>query len=729
MASLIEPARERGVIHHNRQLISSNDNALRNQIQETHAPDNVPVDVDSILIIVKDIVNLISPGIDGILNGSEKHTALIGFEGIEDTLALIINKISFELSSKCSKEDGHPFAMDILNMLSTYSWDAKAAIALASFSINYGQFWLVTTLLTADELARSVAILKQLSDIAELPDVMKSRFDMINSLVKVSLELTRCVAEFGKLPTKYISDEAEPTLVAMNHVPIGVYWIVRSLVACASQVTEIVGLSNKVMSLTAETWELSSLLHKLSSIHDHLNTQLGLCHQYVDEKKNIEYYQTLARLFKTTPHLDNQKILRHLIYLKDDVLPLEVGTNKNIKKVAFDRYDLTGRSDFKKAIRQNRVGVEALKGKTVLILVSDLEIPHDELRILSHIYQQSRSSSQFQYDIVWLPIVEWNTEEQQHKVEQLQSMMPWYTLRHPRLLERAVIRYVKEMWHYGKQPIIVTLDPQGKVTSPNAVHMVRIWGNLAYPFSGPKELALWENEKWRLELVVDGIDSSILTWIKEDKIICLYGGENLEWIREFITTVKNVARAAKIKLEMVYIGKTTNKERTKRLNETIATESLSRCWNDPTSLWYFWTRIESMMYSKIHHGATLETMTSARGGDDRILGEALTMLAFAGSDDQGWALFSQGSGSGAGEMARANGDEILKSLADFETWAEDASRKGFVQAMNEYLDGHHEKVHCNRLVLPGTDDIPETVVCSECRRPMEKYFMYSCCDD
>ncbi|KAL3655409.1 hypothetical protein CASFOL_001195 [Castilleja foliolosa] len=727
MASLIEPARDRRMIRHNRQLISLNDNALRNQIQETHAPDNVPVDVDSILIIVQDIVNLVSPGIDAIRMGSESHTdkpdvnaALIGFENIEDTLAFIINKISIELSSKCSKEDGHPLAMYILETLSAYSWDAKAAIALASFAINYGQFWLVATLFPADELAKSVAILKQLSGITELPDVMKSRFDTINSLVKVSLELTRSVAELGRLPTKYISDEAEANREAMDHVPVGVYWIVRSLLACATQVTEIVSPTNKVMSsLSAETWELSSLLHKLSSMDDHLKTQLGLCHQYVDEKKNMEYYETLVHLFKTTSHLDNQKLLKHLIYLKDDLLPLQIGTN-NIK-----------------------VGVDALKGKTTLLLISDLEIPHDELRILGHIYQQSRSNSQFQYDIVWLPIVEntitWNIEEHQHKLEQLQSMMPWYTLEHPRLLERAVIRYVKEVWHYGKQPIIVTLDPQGKVTSPNAVHMVRIWGNLAYPFSGPKELALWGNEKWRLELVVNGIDSSILTWvdgvldrIKEDKIICLYGGENMEWIREFISTSRNVSRAAQIKLEMVYIGKPTRKERTKQLNEAVAAENLSRCWSDPTSLWYFWARIESMMYSKINHGTTLEMMNSARredDDDDRILGEALTMLSFAGSDDQGWALYSQGSGSGNREMARAKGDQMLKGLVDFETWAQDARQKGFVQAMNDYLDSHHETVHCNRLVLPGTDDVPERVICSDCRLPMEKYFMYSCCDD
>lgn len=196
------------------------------------------------------------------------------------------------------------------------------------------------------------------------------------------------------------------------------------------------------------------------------------------------------RLFQTTPHLDNQRVLRHLIYLKDDLLPLQVDTN--------------------------RVGVEALKENTVLLLVSDLDISHDELRILGHIYQQSKTRAEFQYEIVWLPVVDkmiQPNEEHGLKFEQLQSTMPWYTLHHPSLLERAVAKYIKEVWHFSKKPILLALDPQGQVVSPNALHMVWIWGNLAYPFSSRKELALWEHEKWRLELVVNGIDQSILTWV------------------------------------------------------------------------------------------------------------------------------------------------------------------------------------------------------------------------
>lgn len=163
-----------------------------------------------------------------------------------------------------------------------------------------------------------------------------------------------------------------------------------------------------------------------------------------------------------------------------------------------------------------QVHVEALKQKTVLLLISDLDISHEELMILNHIYTESRGRPEFPYEIVWLPIVDksdpW-TEAHQERFEELQSMMPWYTLHHPKVLQPAAVRYIKEVWKFAKKMIIVVLDPQGKVACPNAVHMILIWGNLAYPFTAMNEEALWREETWKLELVVDDIDPRIREWV------------------------------------------------------------------------------------------------------------------------------------------------------------------------------------------------------------------------
>ena len=151
-----------------------------------------------------------------------------------------------------------------------------------------------------------------------------------------------------------------------------------------------------------------------------------------------------------------------------------------------------------------------------MLLISDLDLSIDELVVLSSIYQESRTRSEYQYEIVWLPVlnrsVPWN-EEHEKKFKYLQSQMPWYTLHHPSLLEPAVNRYIKEVWHFEKKMMLVVLDQQGKVACQNALHMVWIWQNLAYPFTHMKEEALWKEETWSLELLVDGIDPLILEWV------------------------------------------------------------------------------------------------------------------------------------------------------------------------------------------------------------------------
>lgn len=163
-----------------------------------------------------------------------------------------------------------------------------------------------------------------------------------------------------------------------------------------------------------------------------------------------------------------------------------------------------------------QVGIEALRGKTVLLLISDAEISSDELIILGQIYQDSRKRQEFQYEIVWLPLLEKSTskdEQNVNKFEHVLSRMPWYALHDPNLLEPAVARYIKEVWHFSRKPMLVALDPHGQMVSPNAIHMVWIWGNMAYPFTQKRESDLWNHHEWRVKLVVNGIDPTILKWV------------------------------------------------------------------------------------------------------------------------------------------------------------------------------------------------------------------------
>ncbi|KAJ9176285.1 hypothetical protein P3X46_011617 [Hevea brasiliensis] len=693
---------------------SSDDNAMMKQIQATHAPDGREFAVRPLLHLVEDIFQRAAPtGLATLVHPQGAHQAQLdaiddkalqnGFYEMMDVLSHTINKISCEISCKCSGGgDAHATTLSIFNLLSSYSWDAKAVLALSAFAVNYGEFWLVAQLYLTNPLAKAVALLKQLPEIFERADLLNPKFEALNNLITATLDVAKCIVEFKELPSQYITPDAPEMLTATAHIPTAVYWTIRSIVACASQIIGLTGMGHEYIASTTEAWELSSLAHKVRSIHEHLMKQLTLCYHHIDEKRHIEAYQTLIRLFET-PHIDNIKILRALIYAKDDQLPLYHGDTKK------------------------RASLDVLRRKNVLLYISDLELPHEELAMLEQMYTESRDQptrTESQYEVVWLPVVDrstqWN-DAKQSQFDSLRSAMPWYSVYHPSQIDPAVIRYIKEVWHFNKKPMLVVLDPQGKVVNPNAIHMMWIWGSIAFPFTSSREEALWKEETWRIELLADAIDANIVGWIQGGKHICLYGGEDIDWIRKFTRSAHAAARTANIQLEMLYVGKSNPREKVRKNNDIIQAENLSHILPNLTLIWFFWVRLESMWHSKVQHNRTVE--------NDSIMQEIVTMLSFDGSD-HGWAVISRGSGGGD-QMAKAKGGDILKGFDDFPSWQHNfTDESGFVPALNDYLHGHHDPLHCNRLILPGTTGrIPERVVCAECNRPMEKFIMYRCCTD
>uniref|UniRef100_A0A5B6ZLE0 Protein SIEVE ELEMENT OCCLUSION B-like n=1 Tax=Davidia involucrata TaxID=16924 RepID=A0A5B6ZLE0_DAVIN len=714
MANAIVPAKMQQVRSDRHFFSSSDDNAMMKQIQATHAPDGREFDVKPLLHIIEDIMHRAGPTIPSIVHPSIVHHANQaqldalddkahqgGFSDILELLAYTINRISCEISCKCSGGgDAHATTVSLFNSLSNYSWDAKVVIALAAFGVNYGEFWLVAQLYPTDPLAKSVAFLKQLPDILERAEFLKPKFEALTNLIKAMLDVTKCIVEFKELPSQYITPDTPAMLTVTAHIPTAVYWTIRSIVACASQIMNLIGLGHEYIASTTEAWELSSLAHKVSNIHSHLRQQLALCYQHIDEKSHIEAYQTLGRLFET-PHIDNMKILRALIYAKEDQLPL-----------------------FDGGPTKKRTSIDVLRRKNVLLFISDLDLAPEELAMLEQMFTESRqqpSRPESQYEVVWLPVVDKTTpwdELKQKQFETVQASMPWYSVHHPSLLEPAVIKYIKEVWRFNKKPLLVVLDPQGRVVNPNALHMMWIWGSLAFPFTSLREEALWKlEETWRIELLADTIDPSIFTWISERKFICLYGGEDIEWIRKFTNSAQAVARAAKIQLEMLYVGRSNPREKVRRNNATIQAERLSHVLPDLTLIWFFWVRLESMWHSKVQHGRSIE--------NDPIMQEIMTMLTFDGSD-RGWAVISLGSS----EMAKAKGETFLQTMTEYDLWKDKIEDEGFLSALNGYLHELHTPHHCNRLILPGTTgSIPERVVCAECGRPMERFIMYRCCTD
>lgn len=133
----------------------------------------------------------------------------------------------------------------MFNSLSHYTWDAKVVTALAAFAVSYGEFWLTAQLHTVNPLARSVALLKQLPDILEHSEALKPRFEALNNLTKAMLDVAKCIIQFKELPSEYISPDTPDMALALAHIPTAVYWTIRSVVACSSQIVGLIGLGHE----------------------------------------------------------------------------------------------------------------------------------------------------------------------------------------------------------------------------------------------------------------------------------------------------------------------------------------------------------------------------------------------------------------------------------------------------------------------------------------------------
>ena len=191
----------------------------------------------------------------------------------------------------------------------------------------------------------------------------------------------------------------------------------------------------------------------------------------------------------------------------------------------------------------------------------------------------------------------------------------------------------------------------------------------------------------------------------------------MEWIRKFTTTARAVASAARIPLEMVYVGQSKKREQVRKCTTAITVEKLSYCWQDLTMVWFFWTRLESMMFSKIQLGSTVDV--------DPMLREIKKLISY--DKEGGWAVLSNGSFV----FVNGHSSTVLLTFTEYNAWKDDVPPKGFDRACMDFHNKlHGESQPCCRFEFPSEfGRIPENIKCPECLRIMEKYITFGCCHD
>ncbi|XP_021822068.1 protein SIEVE ELEMENT OCCLUSION B-like [Prunus avium] len=441
------------------------------------------------------------------------------------------------------EEISHKSTLAILNKVSNYSWESKAVLALAAFALEYGEFWLLANIHQSDLLAKSVAILKRVPVLLKPANLQKRRQAVVelNVLIKTTLQVIECIFELEKLST-YDPKDVPALAIAMDHIPVDVYWSIITIVACATKITLLTSDEEK-------PYDLSQFAQKIHYILNKLKIQLLICKKQIEE---AETYRKLRKLFQTPAEV--MEVFKALIFTKDTVQPIIDGsTNKT-------------------------VNIDVLRRKYVLLFISTLDISDDDIAILKPVYEGTKKEDK--YKIVWIPIVEQWTDELRKKFELLRAKMPWYTVQY--FAPVAGIRFIKEEWHFKGKPAVVVMNPQGKVENTNALHLIRVHGMKAFPFYKGIEDKITNDREW-ITPIVNDIHPSIQTWIKEEKYIFFYGGKDNDWIQQFTKKATIIAndpfiKDQKINIELFCVGKSP------KGGEDLGI--LGRFWNGIESLFF-----------------------------------------------------------------------------------------------------------------------------------------------
>ncbi|KAG5405285.1 hypothetical protein IGI04_011404 [Brassica rapa subsp. trilocularis] len=650
----------------------SDDRVMADRVLKTHSPDMVFFDVKSLLSVADDIFKSYVPSIDSSSSASKPSVVFKDYADHTsfETFAELIDQITCEIECKCL-HGGESHGM----MTSGIHLDSRNTTTFSVLSLVSKYRWDAKLVLVLAALAVKYGVFLLLAE------------------TYATNQLTKSLALIKQLPSIFSRQNAlhqrlDKTRVLMQDMVDLTTTIIRIYELPPHHITA--AFTDHIP--TAVYWIVRSVL---------------ICVSHISGASGFKQDQVMSFMEVSEIHENSERLRKINAYLLEQL-------NKSHLTI-----------DLLIFFTMALVGINVLTQKHVLLLVSDLENIEKELYILESLYTEAWQQS---FEILWVPVQDIWTDAHDAKFESLHSNMRWYVLGEPRKLRRAAVRFVREWWGFKNRPILVALDPKGQVMSTNAFPMVWIWQTFAYPFTTAREHDLWSEQEWNLEFLIDGTDPHSLNQLVDGKYICVYGGEDMQWIRNFTSLWRSVAKAANIQIEMVYVGKRNPKNGIQPIINTIRDENLSHTLPDLFQIWFFWARVESMWESKQRMLKAQRTKGGRQGfkeeeEKDLVLQEIVALLGFGGEGD-GWGLVSKT----ADLMVRAKGNLFSQGLAEFNEWEVNIPAHGFLKALNDHLMMRLPPHHCTRFMLPETSGIiPDEVECTECRRTMEKYYLYQCC--
>nr|GMC88867.1 protein SIEVE ELEMENT OCCLUSION B-like [Ipomoea batatas] len=472
---------------------------------------------------------------------------------------------------------------------------------------------------------------------------------------------------------------------------------------------------------------------------------------------------SIMDLVCATHNPDNTNINSNVILTAiEKILNSEKAADKEASEEMLEKLDLNFKEHTLKiqhlCFELEKIGLNFFDAdkKVELLLTSGVDISNERIQFLNEFYSDSVSAPY----ILWIPIVDdhvaWTIEQYKEFRDKI-----WFGIMDDPLkrIARSFTRFVKwnllPHFQIGEEPILVSLDQQGRIVHTNAMHMIQTWSpgyiedrelkvqarNNILPFieNEMKErsqglnslifdideqishLALEVDEKIRAW--ANKINNKIYEMIENESCIFLYGGNNIKWVREFTSKVHEVSLKTESDIALIYVGKN------EKVRASIDEEHMSYLLRRPYDAWRFWTRLQSALLSRINY----LNAANCHGDecDDEIAQGFKKLLGYEckGATMEGCALLSKGQKV----VVCGQGAKMLRVINEYESWKENMALKSFDQAFKDY---YNKTLHtccssnshsCCAFEYPITlKEIPKKEKCPECFRDMQKLVTFTC---
>lgn len=119
----------------------------------------------------------------------------------------------------------------IIMKLSSYSRDAKAVLTLATFALEYGEYFLLACIQSSNHVAKSMGTLKGVPVLLGKLEKHGQAVVDLNKLIKATLEVFQCIFGLKKLSNYDKKDKL---------ITVAVYWAIVSVVVSTNQLCYLV---------------------------------------------------------------------------------------------------------------------------------------------------------------------------------------------------------------------------------------------------------------------------------------------------------------------------------------------------------------------------------------------------------------------------------------------------------------------------------------------------------